>query len=476
MAVVFLQALIVLCTTTLFSSSEAFLESFVGRKNRKPRPLHITSVAGRESLPNGEGEERNKWGRPAELENKSVSSSNKPADHLQKKAAMETAAEKPVVMEMDGQWYNLTEWARAHPGGYGTVRKFHGKNATTAFHAVGHSQEAYRLREQFVLVENDQDDGASLLSPDAALTSNNIGQASPSAWKRIRQKLFTKEDPAGVHKCLGLYVLGHFLYRYVKAWSSVDPTAGLGSKTSIWITACFLLPHAALSLSSFLFSVPSKRVVGKSMIWREYRGHNVVFALRSVVCAALATVGLTYGRVSGGIRMAATVASLAAVLCTARAADEITAQWRVEGDSTESTTATMPYWDCSDQTMQRFKSFYAISQYGATLACLAVSNPFWPFMTLLPIQLASFEMTLVRKGFLSVQNFHLIYAASLVLPYIVSLRHFAVTGMVQIPLSFGLAFDLFAMRRAGVNKYGLWSTVGAIRILAGDWILPWQTW
>jgi len=46
-----------------------------------------------------------------------------------------------------------------------------------------------------------------------------------------------------------------------------------------------------------------------------------------------------------------------------------------------------------------------------------------------------------------------IYAATLVLPYAVSLRHFAVTGMTHIPLLFGLAAALFWLRTLGVNKY-----------------------
>jgi cytochrome b involved in lipid metabolism len=416
-------------------------------------------------------------------------------DHLEKKAPVGAAVEQPVVLELDGRWYNLTEWAREgrHPGGLSVLHKLHGKNATKAFHAVGHSPAAFRLRESF-LVASDSDDQRvhgrapqplSLSTRDDATRSSAVAVAAAAAvptipsssassiWKRVRQKMFTKEDP-GVHKYLGIYVLGHFVYRYSKALSARDPTAGLGTATPLTVTLCFLLPHAILSLSSFIFHVPAERIVGKPMIWQEYRGHNVVFALRSIVCIILASVGLAYGHVRA-VRQATMVASLATVLLTALLADEATARWRINNQ--ESTTATMPYWaGCTAARQRQFKTFYAISQYGATLACLATSNPFWPFMVLLPIQLASFQMTLVRKGFMSVKFFHFMYAASLVLPYLMSLKHYAVTNMVQIPLSFGLAVALYWLRTMGVNKYWLWTTVGAVRIVAGDWMLSWQIW
>jgi cytochrome b involved in lipid metabolism len=394
-------------------------------------------------------------------------------DHLEKQAPARAAAEQPVVLELDGRLYNLTEWARAHPGGASILHKFHGKNATKAFHAAGHSPEAYRLRESFIVNRHDEPFLLSSTRDDDTKSNASPTSCAVSTRKRVRQKLFTKEDP-GVHKYLGIYVLGHFLYRYAKALSAKDPTALLGTATPVPIMLCFLLPHAMLSLSSFLFHVPAERVVGKPMIWKEYRGHNIVFAFRSIVCVILASVGLAFGHIRG-VRQVTMIASLATVLLTARIADEASARWRV--NSQESTTATMPYWDgCTAERQRQFKTFYAISQYGATLACLATSNPFWPFMVLLPIQLVSFQMTLVRKGFMSVKFFHYMYSASLVLGFLISLKHYAVTDMVQIPLSFGVAIALFWLRTLGVNKYLLWSSVGAVRIVAGDLILPWQTW
>ena len=212
------------------------------------------------------------------------------------------------------------------------------------------------------------------------------------------------------------------------------------------------------------------------MIWREYLGHNAAFAFRSILCCWLASIGLAYGQHSQRIRHVTTIASTLVVLATCRLADEVTNRWRVSS-SAESTTATMPYWEgCSLRTQKRFKKFYALSQYGATMACLACSNPFWPFMTLLPIQLASFQLTLVRKGFLSTRAFHYAYSVTLVLPWIWSMAHYGITGMIDIPLSFVFTAAVFAIRMLGVNKYWLWAAVSAARIVAGDHVLPWRMW
>ena len=80
----------------------------------------------------------------------------------------------------------------------------------------------------------------------------------------------------------------------------------------------------------------------------------------------------------------------------------------------------MPYWaGASPATIDRFKFFYAYCQWMATLGCLANGNPLWPLCIALPIQLASLLMTLVRKGLLTARGYHLLYTASLCVPFVV---------------------------------------------------------
>ena len=94
---------------------------------------------------------------------------------------------------------------------------------------------------------------------------------------------------------------------------------------------------------------------------------------------------------------------------------------RVEDEfESETTTGTMPYWaGASPSTIRRFKGFYAYCQWMATLGCLANGNPLWPLCIALPIQLASLLMTLVRKGLLTARGYHVLYTASLCVPFVV---------------------------------------------------------
>lgn len=112
----------------------------------------------------------------------------------------------------------------------------------------------------------------------------------------------------------------------------------------------------------------------------------------------------------------------------------------------------------------------------ATTSCVMTLNPAWPFLVLLPIQLASLLMTLVRKGLLSAKGYHIGYTIALCLPYFSAFRSFIYSGAMDIPLLAGIASVLFAMRRKGLNKYMLWGTVAFARITFGDSVLDWRVW
>jgi hypothetical protein len=164
-----------------------------------------------------------------------------------------------------------------------------------------------------------------------------------------------------------------------------------------------------------------------------------------------------------------------AVLMALVVADEGTRRLRV--NNLESTTATMPYWEgCSLKIQRRFKSFYAYSQFLATLACLEVSNPAWALAVLIPIQLASLLMTLVRKGLLTAKAYHVGYTISLAMPYFVGLRSFIYAPSVDIPVLFGLGWVLYQLRRRGVNKYALWAPVLVARATIGDSFINFSAW
>jgi cytochrome b involved in lipid metabolism len=339
--------------------------------------------------------------------NRSKSNNRSTADRFHRQASDQVAADAPCVLTIDGNRYNVTAWANAHPGGSAILHKFHGRDATKAFAAIRHSAEAYRLLQTFLVVpdetavttlpheqqpheqqQHEQQQHEQQQHPANLHRISSININDTTARRRrggeglgrmIRRKLFTKEDPIGVHKYLGIFCLLNFIRAYYQMYFG-DPTAGLGRRSitqygggryASWLSVASLLPHGLLSLSSLLFAtVPHERVVKKPMIWQEYRAHNIIFGVRSVLTALAATWA---ARHNAGhhliVRRCAVTFSGACVLVALVLADIATQKLRVV--EVESTTATMPYWEgCSLTTQKRFKSFYAYCQFMATLACL----------------------------------------------------------------------------------------------------------
>lgn len=143
----------------------------------------------------------------------------------------------------------------------------------------------------------------------------------------------------------------------------------------------------------------------------------------------------------------------------------------------ESTTATLPYWPgCSKTTQRRFKTFYAYCQFMATLSCLMCSNPSWPFVVLLPIQLAALLMTLVRKGLISTRAYHLAYTVSLCVPFIVGARHLVFMQTPDFVAVAIIGWVAYQLRRCGVSKYAIWLPLVAARIAIGDRYINYQVW
>ena len=409
-------------------------------------------------------------------------------DRFERTASDVAQVDEPCILTIDGIRYNMTAWAKAHPGGVKILMKFHNKDATKAFHAADHSKMAYEMLHQFAILES-TDLAANNATVIADATAENtvrmLENTSPRCLvvtierKRPRwmQKLFTKEDPIGVHKFLGVFVLLHFAFRYMQMLFG-DPSAGLGTrlgKGASILPALCLVPHGLLSLSSLIFhTVPRERVVGKPMIWQEYRAHNIAFGVRSVVTAFLGWLAIFKGNSILWRRIAVTGCCLTALAANI-VADEGTRRLRV--DNAESTTATMPYWEgCSVETQKRFKTFYAYCQFLATGACITVGNPAWSLAVLLAIQMASLLMTLVRKGLLSAKGYHIGYTITLALPYFVALRHMLFSKSLDFPVLAAGGWMLYQLRRRGVNKYVLWLPVYAFRIAYGDCLINWEAW
>jgi hypothetical protein len=95
--------------------------------------------------------------------------------------------------------------AKAHPGGVRVLQRFHNKDASNAFHNAAHSKAAYGMLKEFEIIEDVNRYDTSPIEVD---------QKHIPTLPRWRRKLFTMEDPIGIHKYLGVFVLLNFIFRY----------------------------------------------------------------------------------------------------------------------------------------------------------------------------------------------------------------------------------------------------------------------
>jgi hypothetical protein len=202
------------------------------------------------------------------------SDASEPQHRFERTAASEAALDVPCILTIQGRSYNMTAWAKSHPGGNKILEKFNDKDATKAFFAAGHSQHAIDMLSEFLIEE---DAGSSPPSPETLAngmaTVGALSDAKKGLLSRARTKLFTKEDPIGIHKYCGMFVLLHFAYRFLQSFFG-DPAAGMGNhmgKGSSFISLACVIPHTVLSLSSLIFhTVPKERIVGRPMIVRNW--------------------------------------------------------------------------------------------------------------------------------------------------------------------------------------------------------------
>ena len=72
-------------------------------------------------------------------------------DRFDRTASNVAHVDEPCILTIDGIQYDVKSFAKAHPGGVKVLQKFHGKDATRAFQAAGHSKEAHALLAQFAI-------------------------------------------------------------------------------------------------------------------------------------------------------------------------------------------------------------------------------------------------------------------------------------------------------------------------------------
>lgn len=274
------------------------------------------------------------------------------------------------------------------------------------------------------------------------------------------RRLFTHEDSSflHIHKILGILTLGSFVYRSIQTFKygemQWDPS------TPLWI--CI---HAALHLTSFQFALPNRRNRVYNIIWPEMRWHTMIFAYRSIITMIFLWMAST-NRISSYL---ADLSRGPIIILTMMCADVVTHYYKKQGSTgkDDSTMRGNPYPSYISPSVQRVINLaYSFSQVMATMVILSSRSIDAVFILLLPIQIAPFLMTLVKKGVINQAGWHFYYSFAIVWNYVLAYVRDGTNNIIPPLAMYPILGTIFAFGRFyfRINKYLLWSIMISIQI------------
>lgn len=194
----------------------------------------------------------------------------------------------------------------------------------------------------------------------------------------LKKKLVTREDFLHMHKILGVLVLISFFYRLTQL---LDDMA-FPSHPEVTLPTIFL--HWFLTISSFQFKIPPRRIRDGGRIWPQYRWHSLAFTSRSCICLLVYYFEHKYNWAPQyWINYAILMANMAA-------ADTATWYYGPEFSSNSVREIEAP---------GALKFFFSLMQFnGAAGLLFGLRSYAIPFFMLFAVQLVPFIGTLRRKG------------------------------------------------------------------------------
>ena len=319
------------------------------------------------------------------------------------------------------------------------------QDLTEKFNEVGHSEYAVNLLGNYKVEELSEDDPRFKRNHRLEYNKTKIS------------KLITHEDKFHIHKSMGiLSLLNYFYLLFDCFYSGATAEITLRNTDGGFIGMTWI--HIILSLSALQFLIPRTRTGILPMIWQEFRAHSIIFAVRSFLIINVLYFLFNHNddKSNDTTRSApALLIRIAFVLIAMKMADFSTE--RLRENRKETTTATMPYWsDCPASIQSAMKYFYTHSQFMATVVCLFGKIPYI-LAVAFPIQIASFLMTLVRKNIISAYWYHLLYAGSLLIVYLINAADMALYPIILVGVIL-----IYVRIHLKLDKYVLWTLVALI--------------
>jgi len=296
-------------------------------------------------------------------------------------------------------------------------------------------------------VPHEQEESDEVVS-DPSKQQTVFGIFTVSTSSKIAS-LFTNHDFLNLHKILGFTCLAHYAARFY----SLVVYGDMFFRHNSLLTWAAPAMHLVLSCSSFIFPVPKQRFGAKPIIWKELQIHNIIFTARSAAIFYYQLLRPSFSNVEEA-SAEHYLTRLLLVLISHYAADRVTDKLQDRG---RTTTRDMPWNEGTPEWLKWIvKKYYAFCQVTAITALLCQRGSSTgqgilegSFAIMLPIQLSTFLMTLVRKNIMDGSSWHFWYSLSLgsvyLIPLIEGLRNHGTSSAVAASVG-AASFAMFASR------------------------------
>lgn len=366
-----------------------------------------------------------------------------------------------MIITINNKKYDLTEFINEHPGGREVFKN--GEDMTQQFNAVGHSPQAIKMMEKYLMKEEHNDEPKQ--SDEIQTKSINYDDVSISdllqhKWNNSRiSKLFTHEDYLNVHKILGLITLINILYfLFDLAYSGCKGVCTIRKFDSTFFILLFI--QVLLSLSALQFSLPKNFNNVTISMGEEYRLHSILFTLRSVF--VILTLRFCQNTLISRLLI------ILIVFLSMYMADFFSYYYKAYNKE-KGVINTIPFWSSCPSIIQNILTrIYTITQISATFLLISGQSTIeLNFAVIFVIQLTAFMKTLSRKGIINNFQWHLCY-----------LLEFAVVGILflftNIFTSKNVLIIIFlylCRTEMNVNKFFLWTCVSLICLIENTALL-----
>jgi hypothetical protein len=254
-------------------------------------------------------------------------------------------------------------------------------------------------------------------------------------------KLFSSQDPAHVHAIVGVACLVHIIGRI--AGTLLFSWENMGFNGSVYNLACIVL-HVGPNVTSFLFrNVPQRKPLATSAtamaIWKEYRWHSLIFAIRSWCCLLLSWIEQYNGPTQYAKVLRCVIVLLALYF----------AKYASAHNPQETTSIRGAY------NSPGLRFFLSGAQFMATSDILlgGADTCFTNFVALAVIQLNAFNMTLQKKK--------IVHPLAAKVVYVLLLAGFAASNAFNLSIAYILRVHLLAfiamrLRFSNVDRCTTW--------------------